>query len=60
VILSAPLAAIGRDVFVYLHRRLREPPQPPELAIAGITVEDKQPEPVKEKQPRRLLKGSKS
>jgi predicted PurR-regulated permease PerM len=60
VILSAPLAAIGRDVFVYLHRRLREPPQPPEMAIAGLTLEDQQPEPVKQKQPRRLLKGSKS
>ncbi len=60
VILSAPLAAIGRDVFVYMHRRLREPPQPPEMAIAGLTVEDKQPEPVKQKQTKQLLKDSKS
>ncbi len=36
VILSAPLAAIGRDLFIYFHRRLDEPPQPPELAIAGL------------------------
>ncbi len=45
VILSAPLAAIGRDVFVYLHRRLSEPPQPPELAIGGLVVEEPEPSP---------------
>ncbi|HEY0739541.1 MAG TPA: AI-2E family transporter [Herpetosiphonaceae bacterium] len=44
VILSAPLAAIGRDVFIYLHRRLREPPQPPALAINDLVPEE-QPEP---------------
>lgn len=44
VILSAPLAAICRDVFVYLHRRLREPPQSPAQAIAGLVIgEDVQP-----------------
>lgn len=42
VILSAPLAAIGRDVFVYLHRRLREPPQPPTVAIEGLVLEEEQ------------------
>lgn len=42
VILSAPLAAIGRDVFVYLHRRLREPPQPPALAIQGLLLEQQE------------------
>lgn len=45
VILSAPLAAIGRDIFVYLHRRLSEPPQPPELAIGGLVVEEPEPKP---------------
>lgn len=44
VILSAPLAAISRDVFVYLHRRLREPPQSPAQAISGLVIgEDVQP-----------------
>lgn len=42
VILSAPLAAIGRDVFVYLHRRLREPPQPPATAIEGLLLDQEQ------------------
>ncbi len=45
VILSAPLAAIGRDVFIYLHRRLREPPQPPDIAIDGLLVEQPAPQP---------------
>ena len=45
VILSAPLAAIGRDVFVYLHRRLSEPPQPPELAVGDLVVEEPAPTP---------------
>lgn len=45
VILSAPLAAIGRDVFIYLHRRLREPPQPPDIAIEGLLVERPAPQP---------------
>ncbi len=40
VILSAPLAAICRDVFVYLHRRLREPPQSPAQALAGLVIGD--------------------
>jgi predicted PurR-regulated permease PerM len=44
VIVSAPLAAIGRDVFVYLHRRLREPPLSPALAIEGL-MGDEEPEP---------------
>lgn len=43
VILSAPLAAIGRDVFIYLHRRLREPPVPPEVAAADLLSEQEQP-----------------
>ena len=29
VIVAAPLTAVGRDLFVYLTRRLREPPLPP-------------------------------
>lgn len=45
VILSAPLAAIGRDIFIYIHRRLREPPQPPELAIDGLVAEQPTPQP---------------
>ena len=40
MILSAPLAAISRDVFVYLHRRLREPPQSPAQALAGLVIDD--------------------
>jgi predicted PurR-regulated permease PerM len=40
VIVSAPLAAMGRDVFVYMHRRLREPPWSPERAIAGLAVDE--------------------
>ncbi|HEX6287994.1 MAG TPA: AI-2E family transporter [Herpetosiphonaceae bacterium] len=48
VILSAPLAAIGRDVFIYLHRRLREPPQPPNLAIADLMPEEESAEPVQQ------------
>lgn len=49
VILSAPLAAIARDVFIYLHRRLREPPQAPEVAIEGLLQEDRQPEKAEER-----------
>lgn len=46
VILSAPLAAICRDAFVYLHRRLREPPQTPAQAISGLVIgDDVQPAP---------------
>ncbi len=51
VILSAPLAAIGRDAFVYLHRRLREPPQPPEVAINGLVEEEREPEPARRRRP---------
>jgi predicted PurR-regulated permease PerM len=51
VILSAPLAAIGRDVFIYLHRRLREPPQPPSLAIAELVPEETPEEPVRQSRP---------
>lgn len=48
VILSAPLAAIGRDVFIYLHRRLREPPQPPALAVSDLVPEEEPQEPVRQ------------
>ncbi|HEY0605874.1 MAG TPA: AI-2E family transporter [Herpetosiphonaceae bacterium] len=48
VILSAPLAAIGRDVFIYLHRRLREPPQPPTLAISDLVPEETPEQPPKQ------------
>jgi predicted PurR-regulated permease PerM len=40
VILAPLLAAIARDIFIYLHRRLREPPQPPEMAIAGLLEDE--------------------
>jgi predicted PurR-regulated permease PerM len=43
VILSAPLAAIGRDIFLYLHQRLREPPVPPAAAIETILEEPETP-----------------
>lgn len=43
VILSAPLAAIGRDVFIYLHRRLSDQPQRPEEAIRGLLPEPEAP-----------------
>lgn len=39
VILSAPLTAIARDVFVYLHQRLRTPPVAPAPAIAQVLGE---------------------
>ncbi|MBV9786601.1 MAG: AI-2E family transporter, partial [Chloroflexi bacterium] len=51
VILSAPLAAIGRDVFIYVHRRLREPPQPPALAIADLVPEETPEQPVRQRRP---------
>jgi predicted PurR-regulated permease PerM len=51
VILSAPLTAIGRDVFIYLHRRLREPPQSPQLAIEGLLQSEEKPQPAR--RPRR-------
>jgi predicted PurR-regulated permease PerM len=51
VILSAPLAAIGRDVFIYVHRRLREPPQTPALAIADLVPEEPPEQPVREPRP---------
>ncbi len=45
VILAAPLAAIGRDVVIYLYRRFSEPPATPEQAIAGLLPEAKEPKP---------------
>ncbi len=36
VILVAPLTAIARDVFIYLHQRLEEPPVPASLAISRV------------------------
>jgi len=51
VILSAPLAAIGRDVFIYVHRRLREPPQPPTLAISDLVPEEPPEQPVRQSRP---------
>lgn len=36
VILIAPLTAIARDVFVYLHQRLQDPPVAPSLAVARV------------------------
>ena len=36
VILSAPLTAIARDIFVYLHQRLNEPPVPAAVAISNV------------------------
>ncbi len=36
VILSAPLTAIARDIFVYLHQRLMEPPIPATVAITNV------------------------
>lgn len=41
VILSAPLAAIARDVFLYTHRRLEDPPVAPTLAIAQVMGEER-------------------
>lgn len=38
VIISAPLTAMLRDVFVYAHRRLREPPVLPHEAIEGLVA----------------------
>lgn len=51
VILSAPLAAIGRDAFIYIHRRLREPPQPPALAISDLVPEEAPEQPVRQSRP---------
>lgn len=51
VILSAPLAAIGRDVFIYVHRRLREPPQTPALAITDLVPEEPPEQPVRAPRP---------
>jgi len=39
VIFAAPLAAIGRDIFIYTHRRLREPAARPDTAIADLVAE---------------------
>ena len=36
VILVAPLTAIARDVFLYVHQRLKEPPIPATMAIARV------------------------
>lgn len=46
VILVAPLSAIARDAFLYVHRRLNEPPIPPAAAIADILTEKDAPAPV--------------
>jgi predicted PurR-regulated permease PerM len=40
VILVAPLTAIARDVFIYLHQRLEDPPVPPEPAINHVLAPD--------------------
>lgn len=40
VILSAPLTAIGRDVFIYFHQRLSEPPVPAEVALQTVMGAD--------------------
>lgn len=45
VIVSAPLVAILRDVFVYTHRRLREPPWSPARAIGGLVAGNEEPAP---------------
>lgn len=44
VILVAPLTAIARDVFVYLHQRLEEPPVPPGVAINTVLMDAKSSE----------------
>ncbi len=51
VILSAPLAAIARDVFIYLYRRFGEPPALPEMAIAGLLPEAQESKPVPRSRP---------
>lgn len=43
VILSPALTAIGRDLFVYYHQRLQEPPASPAAALAHVTT-DAEPE----------------
>jgi predicted PurR-regulated permease PerM len=43
VILSAPLAAISRDIFLYLHQRLQEPPVLPATAIETVMGEPEPP-----------------
>lgn len=40
VILVAPLTAIARDIFLYLHQRLEEPPVPPAPAIAHVLADE--------------------
>jgi predicted PurR-regulated permease PerM len=42
VIVSAPLTAILRDMFVYAHRRLREPPWSPEHAMEGLVADEQE------------------
>ena len=44
VILVAPLTAIARDVFRYLHQRLQEAPVPPAVAIADVLEEERSEE----------------
>lgn len=44
VILSAPLAAIARDLFIYLHQRLKEPPVPPPTAIQRVIEQSGTPD----------------
>ena len=41
VILVAPLTAIARDIFLYAHQRLEEPPVPPASAIAHVLADDR-------------------
>ena len=41
VILVAPLTAIARDIFVYLHQRLQEPPVPPAPALEHVLSSDR-------------------
>jgi predicted PurR-regulated permease PerM len=42
VIVVAPLTAILRDMFVYAHRRLREPPWSPQHAIEGLVAGERE------------------
>ncbi len=50
VILSAPLAAIARDIFLYFHQRLMEPPVAPAVAINRVLAEPTEPKPTNSRQ----------
>ncbi len=50
VILSAPLAAIARDIFLYFHQRLLEPPIAPAVAINRVLAEPTETKPTKSRQ----------